>query len=341
MGVATVPATLAASAANLITPAGELNEPAARDIFALITKVREGDREAENMLAALTDIKLTGAGALPANGLIQPKWLGEVYAAAAYNRRYIPLIATGDITAITEMGFSVSTNSPEPVQAWAGNKAELPSSGGSTAAISSVFQKWGWAADIAREFFDIPGNEQFVAAFLRLVANSYKRVTDKWLLQQLVGASTLVAPDAYPTAGNPAYPAAVGMLIQGIDTVSSDPIDGTPTFAVVNAAAWKQLIYSPKDALPEYINLNFGIQDGTGLAGKVQVVKGDIGIASTPAVLVGARDAAHYNELGGASPLNLDALDIARGGIDKSVIGYSQYMTDYAPALVKIGVADA
>lgn len=341
VGAATVPATLAASAANLVTDT-KPDEKGARDVFALIADAMKGNGEAENMLAALTDIKVTGTGALPATGVLQPNWLGEVWKQKTYNRRYIPLIGHGDIKAIDEKGFTV-TASTEPVQPWNGNKSAMPSSGGTTALLSATFQRWAWAADIAREFFDIPGNEEVIAAFLRLVANSYARVTDKWTLAQLVGKASTVAAETYPTlpSGATDYPTVIKQLIQGVDAVSADPIDDTPAFAIANAAAWKEIIYAPADALPKWMSLDFGITDQSGTAdGKVHVVRGDIGIADTAAVLVGAKDAAHVNELPGASPLNLSALDIANGGVDQATVGYTQFMADYADALVIIGTAD-
>lgn len=340
VGAPVIPTTLAASAANLVTPEGTVDEKSAREVFTLMANAMKGDQEAMTLLAALTDIKVTGTGSLPVAGVLQPNWLGEIYQEKTYNRRYVPLITNGTIKAIDEKGFTVSA-ATEPVQPWNGNKAALPSSGGTTAVLSSIFQRWGWAADIAREFFDIPGNESVIAAFLRLVANSYDRQTDKWALAQIVANATIIAPETYPTTAPNPYSAVVGQLIQGIDAISSDPIDDTPSFAIANAKAWREFIYTPKDALPEYLSLNFGITDQTGEAGRVRVVRGDIGIDDTPAVLVGAKDAAHFNELPGKSPLNLSALDIANGGIDKAVVGYTQFMADYADALVIVGAADA
>lgn len=340
-GTATVPATLAAAAANLVTPDGQVDKTAARDVFAMIAGAMKGDPSSQTLLAALTDINVSGAGALPAAGVLQPNWLGEVWKQKTYNRRYIPLIGHGDIKAIDEKGFIV-TSGTEPVQPWNGNKSALPSSGGTTSLLSATFQRWAWAADIAREFFDIPGNEEVIAAFLRLVANSYARVTDKWVLAQIVANATILAPAVYPTLdATRDYPVSIKKLIQGVDAVSADPIDDTPAFAVANALAWQEIIYAPKDALPEWLSLDFGITDQSGTAdGKVHLVRGDIGIDDTSAVMVGAVDAAHVNELPGASPLNLSALDIANGGVDQATVGYTQFMADYAAAIVTVGVAD-
>ncbi|GAA4170778.1 hypothetical protein [Gryllotalpicola koreensis] len=343
MANATAPTTLAASAANLVTAGGEGTDRAARDVFSLIANAQKGDHDAEQMLAALTDIKTTGAGQLPVGGsVIQPSWLGEVWKQKTYQRRYMSLIRNGSIVSQDEKGYTVTAGT-EPVQPWAGNKSAVPSSSGTTTPVSSIFQRWAWAADIAREFFDIPGNTEVIEAFLRLVNNSYARQTDKWTLAQLVASATTVAPEAYPTVNEYRdYPSTIKQIIQGVDYISAEPVDDTPAFVVANAKAWQDIIYTPKDALPQWLTLDFGIptQDGN-VGGSIKVVRGDLGIEDTPAVLVGAYDSAHVNELGGASPLNLNALDIVNGGIDRGVIGYTQFMADYAAALVIIGAADA
>lgn len=311
------------------------DQPTLSGVLSIIDRVRKGSLEGDTLLAALSDIKISGSGALPAAGVLQPNWLGELWSGRQYQRRYMPLIGNGTIRALDEKGFALSTSS-ELVSTWAGNKAEISSGTATTSVVSATLQRWGWAADIAREFFDLPGGEEVIDAMLRAVANSYARVTDNWTLAQIVTAATanITAPDTYPTD----YPEALGQLIQGITAV--EDAGDTPTFAVVNAAAWSELIYTPKDQIPEFINISVSTT-GEGVAdGRVRVVKGAIGIDDTPATLVGARTAAHVNELAGASPLQLDALDIAKGGVDRAVVGYTQYMNDYSDALVLIGTAD-
>lgn len=327
--VGNVPSNTMTAAAS---PAAE--QPTLSKVLSIIDGVRKGNLQGDTLLAALSDIKISGAGALPADGVLQPAWLGELWNGRRYTRRYMPLIQNGNIRALNEQGF-VLTPDAELVQPWAGNKAEGGSGGASTALRDSVLGKWFWAADIAREFFDLPGGQEVIDAMLRAVTDSYARVTDQWTLSQLVNsaAANLTAADTYPTD----YPSALGQLIQGITAV--EDAGDTPSFAIVNSLAWKELIYTPKDQIPEFINISVSTT-GEGTAdGRVTVRKGDIGISGTVASLVGSRDAAHVNELAGASPLQLDALDIAKGGVDRAVVGYTQYMTDYTNGLLMVGTA--
>lgn len=327
MATATVPNTLEAKASSV-------EEPQLADVFSLMARAQRGEPTAETLLAALSDIKVSGSGALPAAGVLQPAWLGQLWQGRSYQRKYIPLINQGTITAIDEKGFTISS-ATELVQTWAGNKAEISSGTASTTLVSSTLQRWGYAADIAREFFDIPGNEEVIAAFMRLITESYARVTDVWTNTQLVtAAGTPVAADTYPTG----YAESIGMLLQGIQTIEDN--GDAPTFAIANELAWKELLYTPRDEVPEFIALGFGFNEASA-AGSVRVVKGNTGIDDTASVIVGSRAGAHVNELAGASPLMLDALDIAKGGVDRAVVGYTQFMADRPDSIVLIGTADA
>ena len=322
-----VPTTLGGSASASA-------EETASGIFELITKARSpmGDSEAETMLAALADIKISGSGALPVSGVIQPAWLGEIWAEKSYQRRYMPLIKNGNITALEEKGFNLVSGA-ELVKPWAGNKTELPTGTATTEILSGVFAKWGFAADIAREFYDIPAGRPVIEAFVRKITDSYARVTDIWTLQQLFAAAgAQVDADEFPTG----YSVALGKLIQAVDSVDDTDVD--PAFVIVAPDVYTELRRTPKDLIPEYINFSFAGQSGT--ADGVTVVRDKHGVLGAGQVLAGGREVAHVNELGGGAPILLDALDIARGGIDKAAVGYTQYMTEYADGLVLIGDAE-
>lgn len=327
VGNATVHETMKAGLQKSAT-----EEPSANAVFEALRAARSpyGSDQAETMLAALADVKVTGTGALPIAGVIQPKWLGEVWGERTYTRRYFGLIKNGPLTNIDEKGFTL--NSDELVQKWAGNKTDVPTGTGSTALLSSVFQRWAFAVDIAREFFDIPGNGEVIEAFVKRIVNSYARVTDQWVLQQLIAAAgTAVVADTFPDK----YNSSIGKVLQVLDLINDSDVDATSI--VVAKDVHKELLYTPKDLIPEYVTLSVGIGDTDSSGGGV-VIKRDKFDQLAPGQVLGvARDAAHVNELGGGSPILLDALDIARGGVDKGAVGYTQYMTEYSDGLVLVG----
>lgn len=323
---ATVPNTMNAGAAS--AP----KEADASAVFAAMSAaLKNGDPNAESMLAALADIKTSGSGALPVAGVIQPAWLGEVWAERTYTRKYFGLVKNGSLTNQDEKGFLMDT-AAELVQPYSGNKADVPTGTATTSLVSSVFQRWATAVDIAREFFDIPGNNEVIEAFVKRMFNSYARVTDKWALQRIVaGAGEALEADTYPEG----YSAALGKLIQAIDLVDDSDVD--TSFVVVAPDVYTALRYTPKDQIPEFVTFSAGRQSGT--ADGIQVLRDKFGVLAAGQVLAGGHDAAHINELGGGSPLTIDALDIARGGIDKAVHGYTQYLTEYQDGLVLLGDA--
>lgn len=322
-------------------------------IFASIAQIKGGvnDADAQAVLAALSDIKTTGLS----NGLTPASWVGKVWQGKTYARKFIDLATHGsNISIAGKKGFKLDQGTAL-VTAWAGNKADIGSGTASASVISSTLRKYGFAADIAREFYDLPGGTEVVEAFIRGVIDSYAKVSDLDALSDIVTTAAwngsgafgsnvtgVRAPDTYPGVDGHDYAGAIGQLIQGIEAVQD--ADDTPSFAIVNATAWKELIYTPKDLIPEFVSFGFNT-DGTGAAdGKVQVVKApDSGFTlgtniytTKAAVVVGAKQAIEFDELG-TTPIVLDALDIAKGGIDKAVIGYLQTFIVRPESVVLVG----
>lgn len=322
---ATAPSTLTAAAPKI-------EDTAASTVFEAIQAVKShrSSNEQQTLLAALSDIKTSGSGALPVDGVIQPAWLGEVWADKTYERKFWGLVKNGPLTNQDEKGWKLDQGTAI-VQPYAGNKANVPTGTASTSLVGSIFQRWAVAEDIAREFYDIPGNREIIEAFVRGMFNSYAKVTDKWALQQfLAAAGTQVDADTFPTQ----YNKSIGKVLQVLDIINDSDVDATGI--VVAPDVFKELMYTPKDLIPEYISLSFGTK-GEGTGDGVKIQRDKFQVLGSGQVLGVAHEAAHVNELGGGSPLTVDAIDIARGGIDKGVHGYTQYMTEYPDGLVLIG----
>src|SRR5690606_33749411 len=67
------------------------------------------DQIASTLMAALSDIKISGTNALPVGGAaIQPNWVGQIDQGITYERQYVPLAKTGtNITAEGKKGYKV------------------------------------------------------------------------------------------------------------------------------------------------------------------------------------------------------------------------------------------
>lgn len=332
-----VPATLLASA-----PAAA---PATVDIRAVFSAMAEVKRsikgqatDSEELLAALADIVPTGAGALAAEGVLQPAWVGKVWQGTRYTRKYIDLVTHlyGGIQLGGRKGFTLDQGTAL-VQAWAGNKAELPTGTGSTATQDSSLRKYGYGADVALEWTHLEGGAEILQTFFEGVVDSYGEITDKDALTDImtVALANLTAPGTYASD----YPAAMGMLIDAIEGVQD--ADDDPTFALVNPVAWRQLIMTPKDLVPEFVTFDFAT-GGEGTAdGKVHVRKAPASYftgldAEAPAVVSGAGRGIEFREQG-TTPIQIDAYDIAHGGMDKAIIGYLETFVVRPESFITIG----
>lgn len=347
---AIVPNTLAAPAAR-----AEGRPIDARNVFASIAalKTNPGDNDARQVLAALTDVKFDGSGALPATDVLRPNWLGQLYDGIPYVREYISLAALGtNITAAGKKGFKVRRGtSGAPIASpagipnggnWQGNKTEINSYGGFTQTQGSSLRRFAVGEDIAREFYDLPGGAEVIEAFLKLVIEDHLYWSDTWALFDLgTAAGAPVAAGTYPTN----YPASLGMLIQGILAVKARKGDGrrdVPTFAIANEQAYSDLVFAAggEQNLPAFVNIAISTNSAGTVDGNVQVVQGDTGITGSASVMVGAKRAVEFDELSGG-PLIINALDLVNGGVDRAVHGYLQTFPVREEAVVLIGTADA
>lgn len=318
----------------------------------------------DTLMAALTELKTSGALGPAAGGGankgLPDNWVGQLWDGREYDRRFIHLNALGtDVSARGKRGFTAKRGTKASPKTrndgtWAGDLTAINSANAYIEESGSRLHKFALANTIAREFFDLPGGAEFIEAFFKLLIEDYAMWSDELALKIMLDtAGSVIAPQDH-LAGYPAqhqYPQAMVMLIQGIRTISRR--HDTATYAVVNAAAYDQLVYTPKDLIPEYITFDISTeQGGTADKGKVVVVEadsedvelfvnleGDPVVDDTePAVLVGAQRAIELDELG-STPLTVDALEIAKGGLDRAVHGYLQDHVVRARSLALIGTA--
>lgn len=322
------------------------------EILAAIASYRRNpfDGAARDVLAALSDIKISGSGALPAAGVIQQSWLGRIDVGVDYVREYITLCKLGtDISAGGKKGFKFKRGTAQAPNVWtdgtwAGNKTEINSGVGHTTTHESSLERYARGADIGREFFDLPGGTEVIEAYLaELEADYYEWSDEKARALIVATAGAPIAPSVYPGVDGHDYAGAMGQLIQGILAVKRRKADkrrDVPTFAIANEQAYEELVYTPKDLVPEFITFSVNTDGSATADGKVHVVQGDTGVEDTSSVIVGADYAIEFDELPGG-PLHVNALEIAKGGVDEAVHGYLQKFVRRPEALVHIGIADA
>lgn len=323
-----------------------------KHVFAALATLKHDRQNAEALavLAQLSDIVIEGPAGLPTGGnVIRPNWLGKLYQGIPYVQEYLPLFKPGtDISAGGKGGYTIhrgtSGNPLERFDAtWAGNKEEIASGVGHTKARFSTLDRFAFGADIGREFFDLPGGAEVVQDFIELIVEDHLKWADDLALDVAVTiAGAPIAPTVYPGVAGHDFPDALGQMIQGILAVKRKKADGrrdVPTFVIANEAAYEELIYTPKDLIPEFVKFSANTDEG-GTADGLTLVVGDTGIEDTPSVIVGSDRAVDFDQLAGG-PLHIDALDLARGGVDKAVHAYLQTLVVRADAIVHVGIPDA
>lgn len=317
------------------------------------------------LLAALTEIKTNGSLSPAQTGVAGNKgapdnWVGQLWDGREYDRRFINLFNHGtEITAQGKRGFTAHRGTKAAPKTrndgtWAGNLTEINGATAHIVETGSNLHKWALAEAIAREFFDLPGGEVFLEAFFKLLVEDYAMWSDEKALSiALTRAGAVIAPEEHLT-DYPAqlqYPKAMQMVIQGARLLTSRK--DAANFAIVNKAAYDELVYTPKDLVPEFITFDVATErNGSADAGKIVIVEAydedaelfvnldgdEVVDPDKPAVLVGAKHAIDFDELG-STPFTVDALEIARGGIDRAVHGYLQEFTRRTRSLALIGTA--
>ena len=322
--VATVPTTLTA-AAPVVTEKRSLSIYEVGVLYAqrsqgLISdsdfaKAIDGENGA-TLFAALSDVKFDGTGGLQPTLAPTPQWLGEAWQATTYKQQMLPLFTHGNLTALTFAGFKWGT---KPTGGdWAGNKAAVPSNTLTVTPTSGTADRYAIGHDIAREFVDFPV-QGFFESYAAAVTEDYSRWADNKVIAKALAAATTLAGDSLttlPGATGGTIGSAASAIVDGAAAIIATGT-GLPDFAVLPVALWKQLAKMPHSNTLGYLTAALGLEDGT--LGGFTIRPS----AAVPAgkVLVGCKSAATVLELPGA-PIRIDALDLARGGVDKAAFGY-------------------
>lgn len=329
MGAATAPETLQARKAapvneNLNTVLAQLadaGKAGKRSMFAELLQ-RDDARAVTSLFAALSDVEFDSAGSVGIN-TAQPQWLGELWTGRTYERKYIPLISSGTMTALTMQAWRWVTK-PE-VDVWTGNKTAVPSNVPVTESFEVTGVRYAGAHDYAREFRDF-GRTDVIESAVRGMVESYAKVTDLATIDALILGATPVV------AGSATSQLAWNRIIDGVEAIIDTAV---PTFAVVAKDLYRELLLTPQNEALEYLTAAMGLESGT--AAGFSVVPSDQLSAGT--VLVGAREAATSFELSG-SPIRAEATDMVLGGFDIGIFGYHAAAVTNADALVLVAPAD-
>ena len=325
MGAATAPETLQAaksvpvseSLSTVVSQLASAAKSGSRSLFAEIAQ-REDARAVTSLFAALSDVEYDSVGSAGIN-THQPQWLGELWTGRTYERKFIPLISSGTMTALTMNAWRWTTK--PAVAAWDGNKAAVPSNSPATESFEVTGVRYAGAHDWAREFRDF-GRTDVIESALRGMVESYAKVTDLATINVLkTGATDVVA------SGTGAW----DRIMDGVEAILPTAV---PTFAVIATDLYRDLLLTTNNDALAYLNAGLGLEGGT--AAGFSIVPSDQLTAGT--VLVGAREAAISFELSGA-PIRVEAENVAQGGFDMGLFGYHAAAVVNADALALVAPA--
>jgi hypothetical protein len=310
---ARVPETLKASVTAKDRPAALTKS----DVFNMIARARQtGDRR---LMAALEDVAISGSGAV-GTATVVPQYVGELWSGRRFARKVIPNLASAELTSTSVTGWRFTTK-PE-VDAWSGNKADVPSNAPVAEPYSVPVQRFAGAWDIAREFVDF-GQTDVLNAMMGYAVDSYAKQSDEYVLSEMTDALTGVEVGTIPSG----IAESLVKLVRGSLNVITNA-DALPTFAIVAPDVFEELALIQTNNALEFLSMSLNLEGGQmesfTIVPHTALNAGD--------VLVGARDAVTVHELGG-SPIRVNALDIAKGGVDEAVFGYVAARIDSTDAL--------
>jgi hypothetical protein len=180
------------------------------------------------------------------------------------------------------------------------------------------------------------GTQEFWDEFYREQTESYLELSDQWAAESLVSF-------ARDVTGAGMVPASYGTL---------EPVDG-PT-RVLKAAALGTAILEDTPRVrqgPDWIAMNtldwLELTELTALdlPAFLALLKVDpnrfMRTSEVPqgAVVLGVKRASKFRELGNGAPIRVEALDVARGGIDSAVYGYVGYSHERPGGIISVPLA--
>lgn len=279
------------------------------DFTELVAAHQSGDYSASTQLrAALSDV-------IPSTqpGAFRPAYLDELWSGAQYQRRFIDaaMVVRPLPRAMKIIGQRWQV--PPQVDDYAGDKAPIPSNEPVLTDIPVDVARLAGGHDVDRAFIDL-GDPAWLASYFEAQTEDVKRKTDARAAQiTYAGGTALVDTDASPATHDTVLDATVAAVVdmaavgESVDYVAMAP---GLVREFINTKTLDGLAY-----------LGGSFQLGGGGDGNLGGVK----FVTTPGltgaqVVIGAKSASRWHEF--ATPIRVQAVNIANGGIDLAVFAY-------------------
>ena len=283
----------------------------------------DGGRTAAALTAALANITPVSTGSA---ATAPPQWLGELWTPEYQQLDWAQAVSTGTLTSMTLTGWKRIPPGPV-ISPYAGNKAAIPTDGTlGFGPVTVQAHRHAVGADFDRIWLDF-GDESVMNTWLRLVSQDYAKKLDAAIGALVLAEATVVATPAANVI------AAVGVAAQTLKKVG----------AKVNWIAIASDLYA------DYLSITsaeapwwLASSSSVDLSGASASVNNLSIFESTEVpdgtVLAGDRRAVtQYTPRG--NPFTVRAVDLANGGIDAGVFGYSAELVNDPLGIVSVPVA--
>jgi len=281
---------------------------------------RDSDRSAAALTAALANITPLSTGSA---AIAPPQWLGELWTPEYAALDWANAITPGTLTSMKLTGWKRTTG--PKISTYAGNKAAIPTDGTlGFGPVSVDAHRHAVGADFDRIWLDF-GDESVITTWLRLVTQDYARKLD-------AAVGTLILAEATDAGTAPTVIAAVSLAAQTLK----------------RAGASVSFIALASDVYAEYLGIKtadapwwLAASSSVDLAGTGANVN-NLRVFESPTLPDGTitagdrRAATQYTPRG--NPFTVRAIDLANGGIDVGVFGYSAELVNDPLGVVTVTV---
>jgi hypothetical protein len=266
-----------------------------QDLYASQARVLSG-RSKPHLEAALSDIT-SSANIWTA----QDDYAGLLWQGLQYVRRYVPLLMPGDLPSYKGTGWRWVVK--PTVGDYAGDKAAVPSNSPTTEATDWTAARLAGAHDLDRKFFDF-GDQEFIESYYDAMREDYAIKSDA-----KARAFILANAVAEGAAGGTIWHAAAVAAQSVFDATGGLTAD----YLLVNSGDVLDLLDVPaSEAVNPEVLAMFGVDSDKFMP--------TVGVAAGT-VVAGVRQAGRFRELSG-SPIRVEAINVANGGVDGGVFGY-------------------
>ena len=251
-----------------------------------------------------------------------PTYVGEIWSGRNYKQVVAPLFTSLPLDAVDYIGWRWTAGKTPGVFDYAGSLAEVTSNEVTAEPVKYTASRVASAHKLDRVHVDLP-NEAFWESFYRERADNYARIVDRKSIDHLLKQTTAGTYDNATKVSMAAGTTPFRALIRGARKVL---LYGAPAYAIVGNDLYEDLLDTVDMDKLAFLSMSLGLEEGA-LEGFKIIGAPEDKPEFNGKVCVSAQGVNEKRELPGG-PIRVDALDIAKGGVDAGLFGYLGFHTN-------------